>query len=54
MKKIPLQLLIPLAIVLLAAGFYIHNFVTFVHPPPALTDKEKRMVLRFRPHSKIP
>ena len=44
MKKIPFQLLIPLAIVLLAAGFYIHNFVTFVHPPPALTDKEKRMV----------
>ncbi|QUG75511.1 hypothetical protein GKQ23_11150 [Erwinia sp. E602] len=44
MKKIPFQLLTSLAIVLLAAGFYIHNFVTFVHTPPALTDKEKRMV----------
>lgn len=44
MKKFPLQLLIPLAMVLLAAGFYIHNYVTFVHTPPALTDKEKRMV----------
>ncbi|EMH4162932.1 hypothetical protein RJ498_002194 [Pluralibacter gergoviae] len=44
MKKIPLPLLIPLAMILLAAGFYIHNYVTFVHTPPALTDKEKRMV----------
>ena len=44
MKKIPVQLLISLALVLLAAGFYIHNYVTFVHTPPALTDKEKRMV----------
>ncbi|CNH92357.1 T6SS immunity protein Tli4 family protein [Yersinia intermedia] len=44
MKKFPLPLLIPLAMLLLAAGFYIHNYVTFVHTPPALTDKEKRMV----------
>lgn len=44
MKKFPLQLLIPLALGLAAAGFYIHNYVTFVHTPPALTDKEKRMV----------
>ena len=44
MKKIPLQLLISLALVLLAAGYYVHNYVTFVHAPPALTDKEKRMV----------
>ncbi|XYQ52938.1 T6SS immunity protein Tli4 family protein [Pectobacterium carotovorum] len=44
MKKFPLPLLIPLAMVLLAAGLYIHNYVTFVHTPPALTDKEKRMV----------
>lgn len=44
MKKIPPQLLISLALVLLAAGFYIHNYVTFVHTPPALKDKEKRMV----------
>lgn len=44
MKKIPPQLLVSLALVLLAAGFYIHNYVTFVHTPPALTDKEKRMV----------
>lgn len=44
MKKFPLQLLVPLAMVLLATGFYIHNYVTFVHTPPALTDKEKRMV----------
>ena len=44
MKKPPLQLLFPLAIVLLAAGFYIHNYVTFVHTPSALTDREKRRV----------
>ncbi|WP_082082093.1 T6SS immunity protein Tli4 family protein [Pantoea sp. SM3] len=44
MKKFLLQLLIPLAMVLLAAGFYIYNYVTFVHTPSALTDKEKRMV----------
>ncbi|WP_395489965.1 T6SS immunity protein Tli4 family protein [Cedecea davisae] len=44
MKKISLQLLIPLVILLLAAGYYLHNYVTFVHTPPALTDKEKRMV----------
>ncbi|UNK25475.1 T6SS immunity protein Tli4 family protein [Yersinia intermedia] len=44
MKKFPLPLLIPLAMLLLAAGFYIHNYVTFVHTPPALTNKEKRMV----------
>ncbi|NWA59432.1 hypothetical protein HX773_00845 [Pantoea sp. B9002] len=44
MKKSPLQLLVPLAMVLLATGFYIHNYVTFVHTPPSLTDKEKRMV----------
>ncbi|CNB69781.1 Uncharacterised protein [Yersinia intermedia] len=44
MKKFPLPLLIPLAMLLLAAGFYIHNYVTFVHTPPALTDKEKSMV----------
>ncbi|CNB48444.1 T6SS immunity protein Tli4 family protein [Yersinia intermedia] len=44
MKKFPLPLLIPLAMLLLAAGLYIHNYVTFVHTPPALTDKEKRMV----------
>lgn len=44
MKKIPPQLLISLALVLLTAGFYIHNYVTFVHTPPALKDKEKRMV----------
>lgn len=44
MKKFPLQLLIPLAMLLLAAGFCIHNYVTFVHTPPALKDKEKRMV----------
>ncbi|MGJ0125786.1 T6SS immunity protein Tli4 family protein [Pantoea sp. RHCKP32] len=44
MRKLPLQLLFPLAIVLLAAGFSIHNYVTFVHTPPALTDKEKRRV----------
>lgn len=44
MKKSPLPWLIPLAMVLLAAAFYIHNYVTFVHTPPALTDKEKRMV----------
>ena len=44
MKKTPLQLLILLTLVVLAAGFYIHNYVTFVHTPPPLTDKEKRMV----------
>ncbi|MBT1713980.1 hypothetical protein KK116_06835 [Enterobacter dykesii] len=44
MKKFPFPLLIPLAMLLLAAGFYIHNFVTFVHTPPELTAKEKRMV----------
>lgn len=44
MKKLPLGWFIPLAMVLLAAGFYIHNYVTFVHTPPALTDKEKLMV----------
>ncbi|WP_409306380.1 T6SS immunity protein Tli4 family protein [Pectobacterium sp. B1J-3] len=44
MKKVLLPWLIPLAMVLLAAGFYIHNYVTFVHTPSALTDKEKRMV----------
>ncbi|MFU9135613.1 hypothetical protein [Erwinia tasmaniensis] len=43
MKKSPLLLLIPLAM-LLAAGFYLHHYVTFVHTPPALTNKEKRMV----------
>lgn len=44
MKKRSFSWLIPLAMVLLAAGLYIHNYVTFVHTPPALTDKEKRMV----------
>ncbi|WP_395314555.1 T6SS immunity protein Tli4 family protein [Enterobacter sp. ECC-249] len=44
MKKFPFPLLIPLAMLLLAVGFYIHNYVTFVHTPPALTDKEIRMV----------
>lgn len=44
MKKFPFPLLIPLAMLLLAAGFYIHNYVTFVHTPPALTVKEERMV----------
>ncbi|WP_241578199.1 T6SS immunity protein Tli4 family protein [Rosenbergiella nectarea] len=44
MKKFPFHLLIPLALLLLAAGLYIHHYVTFVHTPPALTDKEKRMV----------
>ncbi|MFU9136449.1 T6SS immunity protein Tli4 family protein [Erwinia tasmaniensis] len=44
MKKPPLLLLIPLAMLLLAAGFYLHHYVTFVHTPPALTNKEKRMV----------
>jgi len=44
MKKIPFLLLVPLAMLLLAAGLYIHNYVTFVHTPSALTDKEKRMI----------
>ncbi|SEQ51055.1 hypothetical protein SAMN05216522_103270 [Rosenbergiella nectarea] len=44
MKKFPFHLLIPLALLLLAAGLYIHHYVTFVHTPPALTDKEKHMV----------
>jgi len=44
MKKERRPWLIPLAMVLLAAGLYIHNYVTFVHTPPALTDKEKRMI----------
>ena len=44
MKKGLLPWLIPLVMVLLAAGYYIHNYVTFVHTPPALTDKEKRMI----------
>ncbi|WP_241575329.1 T6SS immunity protein Tli4 family protein [Rosenbergiella nectarea] len=44
MKKFPFHLLIPLALLLLAAGLYIHYYVTFVHTPPALSDKEKRMV----------
>lgn len=44
MKKFPFPLLIPLAMLLLAVGLYIHNYVTFVHTPPALTDKEKRMI----------
>ncbi|NIE72360.1 T6SS immunity protein Tli4 family protein [Pantoea sp. Acro-807] len=44
MKKPPLTLLFPLTLVLLAAGYYLHNYVTFVHAPAALTDKEKRMV----------
>lgn len=44
MKKFLLPWLIPLTLLLLAAGYYIHNYVTFVHTPPALTDKEKRMV----------
>ncbi|WP_267372074.1 MULTISPECIES: T6SS immunity protein Tli4 family protein [unclassified Pantoea] len=44
MKTPPLQLLFPLTIVLLAAGFYIHNYVTFVHTPSALTDREKLRV----------
>ncbi len=44
MKKRSRSWLIPLAMVLLAAGLYIHNYVTFVHTPPALTDKEKRMI----------
>ncbi|HEX4503137.1 MAG TPA: T6SS immunity protein Tli4 family protein [Scandinavium sp.] len=44
MKKFSLSLLITPALLLAAAGFYIHNYVTFVHTPPALTDKEKRMV----------
>lgn len=44
MKKFPLHLLILLAIILLASGLYVHNYVTFVHTPPALNDKEKRMV----------
>ncbi|WP_241603709.1 T6SS immunity protein Tli4 family protein [Rosenbergiella nectarea] len=44
MKKFPFHLLIPLALLLLAAGLYIHHYVTFVHTPPALSDKEKRMV----------
>lgn len=44
MKKLPFPLLVPLAMLLLAAGLYIHHYVTFVHTPPALTDKEKTMV----------
>ncbi|QKN80958.1 T6SS immunity protein Tli4 family protein [Scandinavium goeteborgense] len=44
MKKRPLSLLITPVLLLLAAGYYIHNYVTFVHTPPALTDKEERMV----------
>lgn len=44
MKKPPLTLMFPLTLVLLAAGYYLHNYVTFVHAPAALTDKEKRMV----------
>ncbi|ROR10028.1 T6SS immunity protein Tli4 family protein [Erwinia sp. JUb26] len=44
MNKIPRSWLIPLAMILLASGFYIHNYVTFVHTPPALKDKEKHMV----------
>ncbi|OAT78680.1 hypothetical protein A9B99_02900 [Mangrovibacter phragmitis] len=44
MKKFPLPLLVPLAMLLLAAGLYIHHYVTFVHAPAALTDKEKHMV----------
>jgi len=44
MKKRPLSLLITPVLLLLAAGYYIHHYVTFVHTPTALTDKEKRMV----------
>ncbi|MBV7557684.1 T6SS immunity protein Tli4 family protein [Enterobacter sp. ENT02] len=44
MKKLPFPLLIPLAMLLLAAGFYTHNYVAFVHTPPELTAKEKSMV----------
>ncbi|ROR10029.1 T6SS immunity protein Tli4 family protein [Erwinia sp. JUb26] len=44
MNKVPLSWLIPLAMILLASGFCIHNYVTFVHTPPALKDKEKHMV----------
>lgn len=44
MKKDTSPLIVTLTLLLLAAGYYIHNYVTFVHAPPALTDKEKRMV----------
>ncbi|MBW8249431.1 T6SS immunity protein Tli4 family protein [Enterobacter mori] len=44
MKKDTSPLIATLTLLLLAAGYYIHNYVTFVHAPPALTDMEKRMV----------
>ena len=44
MKKDTFPLIVTLTLLLLAAGYYIHNYVTFVHAPPALTDKEKSMV----------
>ncbi|MEP8986394.1 T6SS immunity protein Tli4 family protein [Enterobacter cloacae] len=44
MKKDTSPLIVTLTLLLLAAGYYIHNYVTFVHAPPALTNKEERMV----------
>ncbi len=44
MRKKLLPWLIPLSLIVLAAGYYIYNYVTFVHTPSPLTEKEKRMV----------
>ncbi|EML2064896.1 T6SS immunity protein Tli4 family protein [Enterobacter sp. ECC-249] len=44
MKEDKSPVIVTITLLLLAAGFYIHNYVTFVHTPPALTDKEIRMV----------
>ncbi len=44
MRKKLLPWLIPLSLIVLAAGYYIHNYVTLVHTPSPLTEKEKRMV----------
>lgn len=44
MKESKSPVIVTITLLLLAAGYYIYNYVTFVHPPPALTDKEIRMV----------
>ena len=44
MKESKSPVIVTITLLLLAAGYYIYNYVTFVHTPPALTDKEIRMV----------
>lgn len=44
MKKKAVPLLAFILLMLLVTGYCIYNYVTFVHTPPALTDKEKSMV----------